>query len=371
MLIGIDVGISTTKIVGIMDGEVVSPIRITAVDPVTSLYGAFGKYLHDNDFRLEDIDHVILTGVGSEYISQPIYGLPTSKCDEFVADGLGARYESGIDKAIVVSMGTGTSFVKCEGCNMEHIGGIGTGGGTLQGLSRLLLNTNDIKFVSEIATRGNLGNINLLIGDISAKPLPGLPMDATASLFGKAQSNTSQEDIAKGLVCLVLQSIGSAAILAGQGTGINEYILIGNLTLLLQNTTVKAAEINAYLDSIGSTPVKGSVHLADILTRPGVTTEGLRQFCPEMTENAEVVEAAEILIKYNGYIRREKEYADKMHRLEDIKIGGHFDYNSIQSLSTEARQKLTARQPETLAQASRIPGVSPSDINVLLVMLGR
>ena len=134
---------------------------------------------------------------------------------------------------------------------------------------------------------------------------------------------------------------------------------------------MKAAEINNYLHSIQSTPVNGSVHLADILTRPGVTTEGLRQFCPEITENSEVVEATEILIKYNGYIRREKEYADKMHRLEDIKIGGHFDYNSIQSLSTEARQKLTARQPETLAQASRIPGVSPSDINVLLVMLGR
>ena len=165
-------------------------------------------------------------------------------------------------------------------------------------------------------------------------------------------------------------SIGLASTLRME-TWKQKEAAIGNLTLLLQNTTVKAAEINAYLDSIGSTPVKGSVHLADILTRPGVTTEGLRQFCPEMTENAEVVEAAEILIKYNGYIRREKEYADKMHRLEDIKIGGHFDYNSIQSLSTEARQKLTARQPETLAQASRIPGVSPSDINVLLVMLGR
>ena len=165
-------------------------------------------------------------------------------------------------------------------------------------------------------------------------------------------------------------SIGLASTLRME-TWKQKEAAIGKLTLLLQNTTVKAAEINAYLDSIGSTPVKGSVHLADILTRPGVTTEGLRQFCPEMTENAEVVEAAEILIKYNGYIRREKEYADKMHRLEDIKIGGHFDYNSIQSLSTEARQKLTARQPETLAQASRIPGVSPSDINVLLVMLGR
>ena len=122
----------------------------------------------------------------------------------------------------------------------------GTGGGTLQGLSRLLLNTNDIKFVSEIATRGNLGNINLLIGDISAKPLPGLPMDATASLFGKAQSNTSQEDIAKGLVCLVLQSIGSAAILAGQGTGINEYILIGNLTLLPQCNDIFPAMAKLY-----------------------------------------------------------------------------------------------------------------------------
>lgn len=165
-------------------------------------------------------------------------------------------------------------------------------------------------------------------------------------------------------------SIGLASTLRME-TWKQKEAAIENLTLLLQNTTVKAAEINAYLDSIGSTPVKGSVHLADILTRPGVTTEGLRQFCPEMTENAEVVEAAEILIKYNGYIRREKEYADKMHRLEDIRIGGHFDYNSIQSLSTEARQKLTARQPETLAQASRIPGVSPSDINVLLVMLGR
>ena len=79
----------------------------------------------------------------------------------------------------------------------------------------------------------------------------------------------------------------------------------------------------------------------------------------------------EILIKYNGYIKREREYADKMHRLEDIRIGGHFNYNEIKCLSTEARQKLSARKPETLAQASRIPGVSPADINALLVLLGR
>ena len=234
IIIGIDVGISTTKIIGINDGEVVSPIRITAIDPVTSLYGAFGKYLHDTGVSLSDIEHIMLTGVGSAYIDKPVYGLPTTKVEEFLADGLGARHESGIKDAIVVSMGTGTSFVKCVGDDICHIGGIGAGGGTLQGLSRLLLNTSDIKYVSELATKGNLANVNLLIGDISANPLPGLPMDATASLFGKVQNNASHEDIAQGLVCMVLQSIGSASILAAQGTGIDEFILIGNLTLLPQ-----------------------------------------------------------------------------------------------------------------------------------------
>ena len=96
MVIGIDVGISTTKIVGInSDGIVVSPIRIKATDPVTSLYGAFGKYLYDNKIRLDDIEHVMITGVGAAYIDSPIYGLPTDKAEEFMADGLGAQYEIG------------------------------------------------------------------------------------------------------------------------------------------------------------------------------------------------------------------------------------------------------------------------------------
>ena len=139
----------------------------------------------------------------------------------------------------------------------------------------------------------------------------------------------------------------------------------------LKSSTLKAAEINPYLESIGSTPVNGTVHLNDMLARPGVTINGLKTLCPELENNTEVIEAAEILIKYNGYIKREREYADKMHRLEDIRIGGHFNYDEIKCLSTEARQKLSARKPETLAQASRIPGVSPADINALLVLLGR
>ena len=218
IVIGIDVGISTTKIVGIKNNKISAPIRITAADPITSLYGAFGKYLHDNNIELKDVEHVMLTGLGAAYIDQPIYGLPTSKSQEFIADGLGARFESKIDRSIVVSMGTGTSFVKCEGDDMRHIGGIGVGGGTLAGLSRIMLNTSDIKAVATMAKRGNIRNIDLTIGDISAIPVPGLTMDTTASNFARAQSDATKEDIAAGLIHMVLQSIGSAAWLASLGS---------------------------------------------------------------------------------------------------------------------------------------------------------
>lgn len=235
MVIGIDVGISTTKIVGISDdGVVVSPIRIRATDPVTSLYGAFGKYLYDNHIDLGDIEHVMITGVGAAYVNSPIYGLPTDKAEEFLADGLGARYETGIDRMIVVSMGTGTSLVQCDGDDIRHIGGIGLGGGTLAGLSRVILKTDDMKQIVSLAMQGDIANIDLQIGDISPNPLPGLPKNATASLFGKAKSNAGREDIARGIITTVLQTIGSATILASLNSGIREYVLIGNLTLLPQ-----------------------------------------------------------------------------------------------------------------------------------------
>ncbi len=243
--IGIDVGISTTKIVGIRDGEVVSPLWIKATDPVTSLYGAFGKFLHDNDIALDDVERVMLTGVGAAYINSPIYGLTTQKVEEFIADGLGAAFESKLSRMIVVSMGTGTSLVSYQDGAIRHLGGIGIGGGTLNGLSRLLLQTDDIKQISEMAMRGDTRKINLSIGDISANPLPGLPMDATASLFANAQGNASREDIAKGLICMVLQTIGSASILSSLNSGIRDFVLIGNLSRLPQ-----CKELYPYLERI-------------------------------------------------------------------------------------------------------------------------
>ena len=146
-----------------------------------------------------------------------------------------------------------------------------------------------------------------------------------------------------------------------------------------RNYPIKAKDINPALQQMGTTPLQFGVKLEDLIARPQLNFANLSQHIPELKEllntpenrKEEIAEAAEIRIKYKGYIEREKQVAEKMHRLENIRIKGHFDYNTIQSLSTEARQKLTHIDPETLAQASRIPGVSPSDINVLLVLMGR
>lgn len=220
IVIGIDVGGSTTKIVGIDGKEIKNPMFVRATDPVTSLFGAFGKYLYDNDIPLSAIEKVMLTGVGSAYINQPLYGLPTAKTDEFLANGLGAQYMTQLDKLIVVSMGTGTSFVKVDGTKIEHIGGIGIGGGTVLGLSRLLLKTQDFHQVVALALKGDITTINLQIKDICNIPLPGLPLDATASTFGKADANTSHEDVALGIIYMVLQCIGQSVILAALNSDI-------------------------------------------------------------------------------------------------------------------------------------------------------
>lgn len=144
--------------------------------------------------------------------------------------------------------------------------------------------------------------------------------------------------------------------------------------------SVKPQYINSGLEKLGTAPLFHGCKLFDVVLRPQTTLENLADLVPALraeldkvpaSRKEEIIEAAEILIKYSGYIKREQIIADKINRLENIRIKGKFDYNSIQSLSTEARQKLTRIDPDTIAQASRIPGISPSDINILLVLLGR
>ena len=142
---------------------------------------------------------------------------------------------------------------------------------------------------------------------------------------------------------------------------------------------IKPKLVNSALEALGSTPLQYGCKLTDLVSRPELNFEKLKEVVPELKERLEkapnrreeISEAAEIRIKYKGYIERERLVAEKMHRLENIRIKGHFDYENLNAISTEARQKLMKIQPETLAQASRIPGVSPSDINAMLVLMGR
>ena len=151
------------------------------------------------------------------------------------------------------------------------------------------------------------------------------------------------------------------------------------LTEMLRTTSVKAKDINTYLNQMGYGDLQQTCKLIDIVARPNVTIMGLAEALPELKEKIEalgarqeeIVESTEINIKYKGYIEREKLAADKLRRLDNIRLPKDFDYNSVQSLSTEARQKLIRIQPNTIGEASRIPGVSPNDVSVLLVLMGR
>jgi tRNA uridine 5-carboxymethylaminomethyl modification enzyme len=154
---------------------------------------------------------------------------------------------------------------------------------------------------------------------------------------------------------------------------------IDRLIHFTRNYSVKPQLMNEYLESLGTTPLRHGCKLVELINRPQLTFENIANQLPELKEEIhkieerreEIIEAAEIQIKYQGYIEREKLIADKILRLENIKIKDKFNYEEILSLSTEARQKLSKINPETIAQASRIPGVSPSDINVLVVLASK
>ena len=237
IIVGVDVGGSTTKIVGFDGKKLLSPDFVKANDPVASLFGGFGKFTTDNEISLSDIDKVMVTGVGSAYIGNDIYGLPTTHVDEFRADGRGGLWLSGLKEAIVVSMGTGTANVYANADTDEYtyLGGTGVGGGALSGLASLLLGMSDVRHVSELAESGDLSKIDLCISDITERDLiPTLTNSATASNFGKLSDLASREDIALGLINLVFETVAMLAIFSARMKNIKDIVLIGNLSVLPQ-----------------------------------------------------------------------------------------------------------------------------------------
>ncbi len=235
VVIGIDIGGSTTKIVGFdKEKNLIAPMFVTADDPITSVYGAFGKFTDTNGLGLNDIDKVMITGVGSSYITKPIYNLECVHTPEFKSIGLGGLYLSNLDEAIIVSLGTGTALVHAtRNKEPEYLGGTGVGGGTLVGLSNKMLGLTKIESIDEIAKSGNLANIDLRISDISKKDM-GLSSHMTAANFGKISDTATSGDLALGLVNMVFETIGMISYFASKQYGLKDIVLTGNLTQISQ-----------------------------------------------------------------------------------------------------------------------------------------
>lgn len=243
-VIGIDVGGSTTKIVGFTeDGTLIEPMLVRAADQITSVYGAFGKFTAQNGLNLSDITRVMMTGVGSTFVKNPLYGLPCDSLPEFECIGRGGLYLSGMQEAIVVSMGTGTALVHAKkGEHMTYLGGTGVGGGTVMGLSKRLLGLDDITHIVGLAAQGNLDLVDLRLKDITSKGIiPELPEIMTASNFGKLSDIASQADVALGILNMVFETIAMVSIFAARGCKIKDLVLTGNLSTVPQAKTTFAA----------------------------------------------------------------------------------------------------------------------------------
>ena len=244
IILGIDVGLSTTKIVGfdITTGEstLMEPLFVRATDPVTSMYGALGKFIDENSLSLSDIEKVMVTGVGASNIKNNIYSLNWETVSEFDCIGLGGRHLCDFDRAIIASLGTGTALVYSEkGKAPEYLGGTGVGGGTLLGLSKKLLGMDNVLHIEELAKGGDLHNVDIKINALTTQDIaPGFADSMTASNFGNVSDIATNADIALGIINMVFETVGMVSVFAARNYGLRDVVLTGNLTSVSQAETI-------------------------------------------------------------------------------------------------------------------------------------
>ena len=233
VILGIDIGCSTTKIAAYSDvGALIATLRVVASDRLTSLYGAIGNLLSSHDIPLSSVKQMVLTGVGATYIEGDIYGIPTTRVSEFDAIGIGGLALRDKGSALVVSMGTGTAFVRATKDRIEHIGGSGVGGGTLLGLAWHLFHETDYEDLAKLADSGTLENIDLVVSDICKDCETPLPSHVTASNFGRLGTDATKEDLSLGIINMVFQTIGMLSAFALRNDDIKDVVLIGALASL-------------------------------------------------------------------------------------------------------------------------------------------
>ena len=220
MIVGIDIGGSTTKAVA-YEKRIIGKTSVTTTDPYAAAAGALAKLFVEIKRSLKDVASVALTGGGSHGMSSDLLGLKVEKVDEMQAIGLGGIELTGKDEALVVSMGTGTAVlaVRGRGDEIKHVSGTGVGGGTLMGLSRSLLNKYEIGTLWKLARGGDLSKVDLSVKEITGGAVGFLPEYATASNFGRVTDDASENDLALGVINMVGQVIGTIACLAARSPG--------------------------------------------------------------------------------------------------------------------------------------------------------
>ena len=234
IMLGIDVGGSTTKIVGLQGADRFGMLQVRAADQITSMYGAIGNLLSKYGFVPDDVSVIYLTGVGASFIDEQIYGIKTLKVNEFDAIGQGALKLTGLSEALVVSMGTGTAFVRASLNEVIHLGGSGVGGGTILGLASQMLGKSDVDAILALAGDGDIKNIDLSVRDILGKEVQSLPSDLTAANFGKIKSTASSSDIALGIINMVFETVGMLTVFALKNDKIKDVVLTGTLATFPQ-----------------------------------------------------------------------------------------------------------------------------------------
>jgi type II pantothenate kinase len=231
MIIGIDIGSTTTKAVAIEGpraGGLIKKIKTKAVDAVTSAAGAFGKMIVENDMRMTDIERIKITGAGAGKIKNDLFGIPTERVDEISAIGIGGMFLSKKENIIITNIGTGTAIIDAKRGNISHLGGSGVGGGTILGLAKKLLPTAEFNGVMELAAKGDLGQVDLLLEDIMETDISFLHKESTASNFGKMLDTAGNEDLALGILNLVFQVIGMLSVFAAKSKNTDSVVVTGS-----------------------------------------------------------------------------------------------------------------------------------------------
>ncbi|MDC7124838.1 MAG: pantothenate kinase [Spirochaetales bacterium] len=228
MILGIDIGSTTTKAVSLESGKLLEKTQTEAIDPVTSSTGIIGKLTLENKIGINDIEEIVITGVGASKIHDNIFNIPTKSIDEITAIGRGGLFSMRSNRMIIANVGTGTAFLEATSKGITHLGGIGVGGGTICGLGKALLKKTELKNIMNLASKGDINQIDLLIGDIMENNLNFLNPETTAANFGKLLDTAKDEDMALGILTMVYQVIGMLSVFAAKGKGYDTVVVTGN-----------------------------------------------------------------------------------------------------------------------------------------------